>query len=223
MEGCSAPLVVKFADTQKEKEQKKIHQMQASLLSTINGSAAVGVPTSPVANGLSAIVNGSLGTATTPTGATVGLPSGVSQSNSLAQNATSLTSSTSLITNPPQPMNPFIGADAITTSSLQLLHQMQAVGLQQQFLQGLIYLTFLILLCVFSIFGIDHFCFNHTHLAVIHGSRAQLNTRAYRDRYCSIIHLCNCYYLLFFFNVCVSVCACVNIFFPFRGMRNMQI
>lgn len=149
MEGCSAPLVVKFADTQKEKEQKKIHQMQASLLSTINGAAtaslglsgAVAVPTSPVTNGLSAIVNGSVGTATSPTGATVGLTNAVSQSNSLAQNATSLTSSTSLLTNPPQTMNPFIGADAITTSSLQLLQQMQAVGLQQQFLQGLIHLT----------------------------------------------------------------------------------
>lgn len=186
MEGCSAPLVVKFADTQKEKEQKKIQQMHASLLSTINGSAAtaslgglsgaVAVPTSPVTNGLSAMVNGGVGTATTPSAATVGLPNGVSQSNSLAQNATSLTSSTSLITNPPQPMNPFIGADAITTSSLQLLQQMQAVGLQQQFLQGLIHLTFLFLLCVcvcvwasereclFS-FGIDHFCFNCTLLA----------------------------------------------------------
>lgn len=152
MEGCSAPLVVKFADTQKEKEQKKIQQMHASLLSTINGNAAtaslglsgaVAVPTSPVPNGLSAIVNGNVGRATTPTAATVGLPNGVAQSNSLAQNATSLTSSTSLITNPPQPMNPFIGADAITTSSLQLLQQMQAVGLQQQFLQGLIFLDFL--------------------------------------------------------------------------------
>lgn len=40
MEGCSAPLVVKFADTQKEKEQKKVHQMQAAILSTIKGSGA---------------------------------------------------------------------------------------------------------------------------------------------------------------------------------------
>lgn len=38
MEGCSAPLVVKFADTQKEKEQKKVQQMQAAILSTIKGS-----------------------------------------------------------------------------------------------------------------------------------------------------------------------------------------
>lgn len=38
MEGCSAPLVVKFADTQKEKEQKKVQQMQATILSNIKGS-----------------------------------------------------------------------------------------------------------------------------------------------------------------------------------------
>ncbi|XP_043470170.1 CUGBP Elav-like family member 2 isoform X2 [Leptopilina heterotoma] len=31
MEGCSAPLVVKFADTQKEKEQKRMQQIQANL------------------------------------------------------------------------------------------------------------------------------------------------------------------------------------------------
>ena len=31
MEGCSSPLVVKFADTQKEKEQKKVHQIQTNL------------------------------------------------------------------------------------------------------------------------------------------------------------------------------------------------
>lgn len=31
MDGCSAPLVVKFADTQKEKDQKRLQQMQASL------------------------------------------------------------------------------------------------------------------------------------------------------------------------------------------------
>ncbi|XP_069682947.1 CUGBP Elav-like family member 1 isoform X9 [Periplaneta americana] len=31
MEGCSSPLVVKFADTQKEKDQKRLQQMQANL------------------------------------------------------------------------------------------------------------------------------------------------------------------------------------------------
>ena len=33
MEGCSSPLVVKFADTQKEKEQKKVLQLQNNLWS----------------------------------------------------------------------------------------------------------------------------------------------------------------------------------------------
>lgn len=51
-------------------------------------------------------------------------------------NATALTSNSSLITNPPQTCNPFIGADALSTTSLQFLQQMQAVGLQQQLLQG---------------------------------------------------------------------------------------
>ncbi|XP_065209964.1 CUGBP Elav-like family member 1 isoform X5 [Planococcus citri] len=31
MEGCSSPLVVKFADTQKDKDQKKLQQMQSSI------------------------------------------------------------------------------------------------------------------------------------------------------------------------------------------------
>lgn len=51
-------------------------------------------------------------------------------------NATALTSNSSLLTNPPQTCNPFIGADALSTSSLQFLQQMQQIGLQQQLLQG---------------------------------------------------------------------------------------
>lgn len=31
LQGCSSPLVVKFADTQKEKDQKRLQQMQANL------------------------------------------------------------------------------------------------------------------------------------------------------------------------------------------------
>lgn len=42
MEGCSAPLVVKFADTQKEKDQKRFAQLQASIWGT---ATAVAQPT----------------------------------------------------------------------------------------------------------------------------------------------------------------------------------
>ena len=43
MEGCSSPMVVKFADTQKEKEQKKVQQLQTNLwnLSGINPNTTV--------------------------------------------------------------------------------------------------------------------------------------------------------------------------------------
>ncbi|XP_058980754.1 CUGBP Elav-like family member 2 isoform X4 [Musca domestica] len=41
MEGCSAPLVVKFADTQKEKDQKKLQQLQVGLC----GITALTTPT----------------------------------------------------------------------------------------------------------------------------------------------------------------------------------
>ena len=46
MEGCSSPLVVKFADTQKEKEQKKVLQLQNNLwtLSTAPLAAAAQAP-----------------------------------------------------------------------------------------------------------------------------------------------------------------------------------
>jgi len=41
MEGCSSPLVVKFADTQKDKEQKKVQQIQSNLwsLASVNSSS----------------------------------------------------------------------------------------------------------------------------------------------------------------------------------------
>jgi len=40
MEGCSSPLVVKFADTQKEKEQKKVQQVQTNLWGLASGTCS---------------------------------------------------------------------------------------------------------------------------------------------------------------------------------------
>ena len=43
MEGCNAPIVVKFADTQKEKEQKKLNNMTANLWNlSVGGLGALG-------------------------------------------------------------------------------------------------------------------------------------------------------------------------------------
>lgn len=101
MDGCSAPIVVKFADTQKEKEQKKMQQMQANLwnlaAANINiGSTTAAAQTAPP---------------TTP---------------SIIQN------------HPPQQPSPILQAatESISPASLHLLQQLQAVGLQQQILQG---------------------------------------------------------------------------------------
>lgn len=46
MDGCSAPLVVKFADTQKEKDQKRLQQMQASLWGAAAAAAATATQSS---------------------------------------------------------------------------------------------------------------------------------------------------------------------------------
>ncbi|XP_055683632.1 CUGBP Elav-like family member 1 isoform X4 [Lutzomyia longipalpis] len=94
MDGCSAPLVVKFADTQKEKEQKKIQQMQANLWNI--AAANINIPLSQ-----------------TPT--TVPQP---------------------ILPNPPQQTSPILTAESISPASLQLLQQLQTVGLQQQLLQA---------------------------------------------------------------------------------------
>merc|ERR1719410_1197023 len=42
MEGCSSPLVVKFADTQKEKEQRKAQQMNQSMWGGNGGFGGLG-------------------------------------------------------------------------------------------------------------------------------------------------------------------------------------
>ncbi|XP_077286154.1 CUGBP Elav-like family member 1 isoform X3 [Arctopsyche grandis] len=85
MEGCSAPLVVKFADTQKEKDQKRMQQLQASLWGLSGGLAGAAA-------------------ASTPPAAPTYLP---------AEAAVS------------------------PAASLQLLQQLQAVGLHHHLLQGL--------------------------------------------------------------------------------------
>ncbi len=41
MDGCSSPVVVKFADTQKEKEQKKVQQLQTNLWNMSAAAAAM--------------------------------------------------------------------------------------------------------------------------------------------------------------------------------------
>jgi CUG-BP- and ETR3-like factor len=42
-QGCNAPIVVKFADTQKEKEQKKLNNMTANLWNlSVGGLGALG-------------------------------------------------------------------------------------------------------------------------------------------------------------------------------------
>ncbi|XP_068150327.1 CUGBP Elav-like family member 3 isoform X3 [Drosophila tropicalis] len=75
MEGCSAPLVVKFADTQKEKDQKKMQQFHAicginALTQTPNGAAAATAPvtSNPAATALIATAaNGPGAAAARPT------------------------------------------------------------------------------------------------------------------------------------------------------------
>ncbi|KAJ6646172.1 CUGBP Elav-like family member 2 [Pseudolycoriella hygida] len=55
---------------------------------------------------------------------------------------TATSCSTPLLPNPPQQHSPMMAADAITPASLHILQQLQAVGFQQQLLQGLINYNF---------------------------------------------------------------------------------
>ena len=54
MEGCSSPLVVKFADTQKEKEQKKVLQLQNNLWTLSTAPLAAAAAAQPQAHQLTA-------------------------------------------------------------------------------------------------------------------------------------------------------------------------
>ena len=86
MEGCSSPMVVKFADTQKEKEQKKVQQLQSSLwsLSGINAAATM-FPQIPAAAAAAAQAAQQAGTAAAAATA-VGMP----QQHHYLQSAVSL-------------------------------------------------------------------------------------------------------------------------------------
>lgn len=130
MDGCSAPLVVKFADTQREKEQKKIQHMHSSILG-IGGGGVGNASTNGGLTGINGVNGGGVGAGSQLIGNGGSLLGGGQGGVTLGL-ATSPTSS--LITNPPPPANPFIGADAISPSSLQLLQQLQAVGMQHQHL-----------------------------------------------------------------------------------------
>lgn len=100
MEGCSAPLVVKFADTQKEKDAKRMQAIQSNIF-----NFAAGI-------------------------------------NPLTQSPIPITPQP-VHANPATHSSPFLGNDAastISTASLQLLQQLQAIGLQQQLLHGKFFL-----------------------------------------------------------------------------------
>ncbi|XP_067622580.1 CUGBP Elav-like family member 1 isoform X2 [Eurosta solidaginis] len=149
MEGCSAPLVVKFADTQKEKDQKKIQQLQHSIvgITALTTSATGGIvglaPTT--ANGLSPA------TALMPsplTAASIRSNSSMSAalaavSNPIVPTTAAMSIQPSLLTagGSPQQTSPYqTNTDAMNASAaqLQLFHQLQVFGLHPtQYLQGL--------------------------------------------------------------------------------------
>lgn len=94
MEGCSAPLVVKFADTQKEKDAKRVQSIQSNLW---NFAAGLNSPLAPSPVPVASPIH------TTP---------------------------------PATHSSPYLTSDALPATSLQLLQQIQAFGLQQQLLHG---------------------------------------------------------------------------------------
>ncbi|EDW64887.2 uncharacterized protein Dvir_GJ17718, isoform B [Drosophila virilis] len=100
MEGCSAPLVVKFADTQKEKDQKKMQQLQAicgisALTQTPSGAAAAAAtPTANTATALIAAAPAAQRTNPSMAAALAGVPP-VQQAGAAGQTATLVTVPTS--------------------------------------------------------------------------------------------------------------------------------
>lgn len=123
MEGCSSPLVVKFADTQKEKEQKKVQQVQTNLwsLASVNsnglspGYLQVGQGQSPSSNCAGGLLGSPL---------TVGAPQLASQLSQL--NNCTLLSLQQLLTGQQQQQQ-LMGAPSISAFS-------QPMGVGQHYL-----------------------------------------------------------------------------------------
>nr|XP_036668778.1 CUGBP Elav-like family member 1-B isoform X4 [Drosophila suzukii]XP_036668779.1 CUGBP Elav-like family member 1-B isoform X4 [Drosophila suzukii]XP_036668780.1 CUGBP Elav-like family member 1-B isoform X4 [Drosophila suzukii] len=153
MEGCSAPLVVKFADTQKEKDQKKMQQIHAFCgISTPSGASAgaatpaitaataliaappsAGRPNPSMAAALAAVPQvQQAGTAATAQTALVPLGSSALSAslapNLLASNAHQGAAAAAA----------YLGADPATAAHLQLYQQFHGYGLSPaHYLPGL--------------------------------------------------------------------------------------
>uniref|UniRef100_W8BZV7 CUGBP Elav-like family member 1 n=2 Tax=Ceratitis capitata TaxID=7213 RepID=W8BZV7_CERCA len=161
MEGCSAPLVVKFADTQKEKDQKKMQQLQASLV----GITTLTTPPTGSITGLAAAPNNGLSPAAAATlvpspltaasvrsnpsmsaalAAVAAAPQPAAVANpasALVPTSAAISVSPSLLTaaGSPQQTSPYLTTtDAMNASAAQLhlFQQLQAFGLHPaQYLQ----------------------------------------------------------------------------------------
>ncbi|XP_030080380.1 CUGBP Elav-like family member 1 isoform X2 [Drosophila hydei] len=162
MEGCSAPLVVKFADTQKEKDQKKMQQLQAicgisALTQPPSGAAAAAAtPTANTATALIAAAPAAQRPNPSMAAALAGVPP-VQSGGAGAQTATLVTVPTTAALNaslapallgssPHHAQTPGAAAAAAAaaylsadpTAHLQLYQQMQPYGLlPAHYLQGL--------------------------------------------------------------------------------------
>ncbi|XP_017099761.2 CUGBP Elav-like family member 2 isoform X2 [Drosophila bipectinata] len=152
MEGCSAPLVVKFADTQKEKDQKKMQQLHAfcGIGALTNGtpSGAAAAAATPTANTATALI------AAPPSAArpNPSMAAALAAVPPVQQAGTAATAQTALVPlHTPATLNAslgpallasnpaaaYLGADPTTTAQLQLYQQLHGYGLSPaHYLQG---------------------------------------------------------------------------------------
>ncbi|KPU73801.1 uncharacterized protein Dana_GF14193, isoform E [Drosophila ananassae] len=153
MEGCSAPLVVKFADTQKEKDQKKMQQLHAfcGIGALTNGtpSGAAAAAATPTANTATALI-AAPPTATRPNPSMAAALAAVPPVQQAGATATAQTALVPMHT--PATLNAslgpallasnpaaaYLGADPTTTAQLQLYQQLHGYGLSPaHYLPGL--------------------------------------------------------------------------------------